>query len=62
MKAAEAGPGKPNHKVVIVGFGHAGKIHRKAYDSMKDTCRLAAIVEPDLVRREEIETSQSVNA
>jgi predicted dehydrogenase/SAM-dependent methyltransferase len=57
MTASGKGPKKPEHNVVIVGFGYAGKIHQKAYESTADTCRLAAIVEPDLVRRQEIETS-----
>ena len=59
MTAPGTGPKKPEHNVVIVGYGHAGKIHRKAYESTVATCRLAAIVEPDLVRRQEIETSLS---
>jgi predicted dehydrogenase/SAM-dependent methyltransferase len=43
--------------VVIVGFGRAGRIHRRAYDALAEICRVSAVVEPNPDRRAEIEAS-----
>ena len=53
------GPGvaQPDHRVVIVGFGHAGRIHRRAYDSLAEICCVSAVVESNPDRRGEIEAS-----
>jgi predicted dehydrogenase/SAM-dependent methyltransferase len=53
------GPGfdPSDQNVVIVGFGHAGRIHRRAYDALADICRVSAVVEPNMDRRGEIEAS-----
>ena len=40
--------------VVIVGFGHAGKIHKRAYDQLGDDFKIAAVVEPNNDRFKEI--------
>jgi len=45
-----------NH-VVIVGYGHAGRIHRKAYEGLGSHCTVSAVVEPNADRFSEIETS-----
>ena len=41
-------------EVIIVGYGHAGRIHRRAYESLGDLGRVAAVVEPDRARHAEI--------
>lgn len=43
--------------VVIVGFGHAGRIHRKAYASLENLCSVVAVVDPDLGKHVEISAS-----
>jgi len=37
----------PKLQVVIVGFGHAGKIHHRALQSLADICTVCAVVEPN---------------
>lgn len=43
--------------MVIVGFGRAGKIHKKAYDALAGRCNMAAVVEPNADTRAEIESA-----
>jgi predicted dehydrogenase/SAM-dependent methyltransferase len=54
---SQRGSGALENKVVIVGFGHAGQIHRRAYAGLSDFCSVSAVVEPDPRRREEIEAA-----
>jgi predicted dehydrogenase/SAM-dependent methyltransferase len=42
-------------EVVLVGYGHAGRIHAKAYGDLQDICRLVAVVESDPGRFRQIE-------
>jgi len=53
------GPGfdQFDQNIVIVGFGHAGRIHRRAYDALAEICCVSAVVEPNPDRRGEIEAS-----
>ncbi len=44
-------------KVVIVGYGHAGRIHARAYGDLKGVCSVSAVVEPNPDRLGEIEAS-----
>ena len=59
MTRSAPGPGfdQPEHKVVIVGFGHAGRIHRRAYDALAEICCVSAVVESNPDRHGEIEAS-----
>jgi len=43
--------------VVIVGYGHAGRIHKKAYEALGARCTVSAVVEPNPRRCGEIEAS-----
>jgi predicted dehydrogenase/SAM-dependent methyltransferase len=52
--AAELAGRSRKYNVVIVGFGHAGRIHRKAYDGLGNLCLVAAVVDPDLEKHAEI--------
>jgi predicted dehydrogenase len=45
---------RQKYNVVIVGYGHAGRIHRKAYGSLGNLCSVAAVVDPDLGKHVEI--------
>ena len=45
------------HNVVIVGFGHAGSIHQKAYAGLGSLCTVSAVVEPNSNRYGEIQAS-----
>lgn len=45
------------HKIVLVGYGHAGRIHKRAYDKLEDICAVAAVVEPDVQKYSEIRES-----
>ena len=48
---------RQKYKVVIVGYGHAGRIHKKAYDSLGTLCAVAAVVDPDIHKHVEISAS-----
>jgi predicted dehydrogenase len=48
---------RQKYPVIIVGYGHAGRIHRKAYDAIPHLCTVAAVVEPDLDKHKEISAS-----
>ncbi|HLF31295.1 MAG TPA: Gfo/Idh/MocA family oxidoreductase [Xanthomonadales bacterium] len=61
-RSASAGPEVQTHRgqkyqVIIVGYGHAGRIHRKAYDAVANLCTVAAVVDPDLGKHAEISAS-----
>lgn len=59
MKRSTSGPSlfRSENNVVIVGYGHAGRIHKKAYDGLASICTIAAVVELNLSRSGDTETS-----
>jgi predicted dehydrogenase len=48
---------RQKYPVIIVGYGHAGRIHRRAYDAVANLCMVAAVVDPDLGKHREISAS-----
>jgi predicted dehydrogenase len=59
MTLSVAGPAisRTEQSVVIVGYGHAGSIHGKAYEGLGHRCVVSAVVEPNPDRLAEIESS-----
>jgi predicted dehydrogenase len=55
--SVQANLAQSDHKVVLVGYGHAGRIHARAYGGLMGVCSVSAVVEPNPDRFGEIEAS-----